>query len=766
MNERPFSRLSFFFNAQRAAARDVLKIGDSRIFVGARISTLHHADCISALAICPSNSNRRLMARNEDDFRIRSCKVRDRGGGQETARRIGTARGRPTSFLGEVHRAIRRAGGNPNRVAGTRKGGGRFNARGRGAATALSFKDRSAWSRDGSGVRTRSRRVAVKARVVKLNPQRGAARGRQFVSAKAVDAHLRYLERDGVTRDGGQGQVYSAERDVEDGRAFLDRGRDDRHQFRFIVSAEDGTTLADPRETTRSLMRQMEVDVETRLDWIAVDHHNTAHPHTHILVRGITDDGKILNIAGDYIAYGIRERASEIVTRELGRQTELEVTKQLEREVDADRFTQLDRMLIAEQQGKEFTDLRPDQDMRDTFRQNRALLIERARKLERMGLASEIETGKWIVSPKAEPALRELGERGDIIKTVHRALVREGLAEDRHPARYVLHREHATERIVGRVLDKGLSGDEIGERVRLVIDGVDGYVHHIEMDAARAEEVGRGMIVAAGSVPPGQRAADRNILDVAGQEGVYRPSEHLERARSAIDRIGGNPEAFIRSHVRRLEALRLAGHAERIDADHWRVPADLPERGQAYDLARDRANIRVSVLSPIGLGEQIGHDGATWLDRELVSRQRVALADEGFGQEVKAALETRKRTLENMGHVDDLGNGRVRAPKDLIQRLEAADIERAGKALAAERGLQWWPAVPGNYVTGQLIGNTQLSSGRFAMIESFSGDGGLGFSLVPWQPVLDKHVGQHITGLMRNDGGIEWSLGRKRGLGL
>ena len=339
----------------------------------------------------------------------------------ETARRIGAARGRPTSFVGEVHQAIRRAGGNPNRDPGTGKGGGRFNARGRGAATALRLKDRSAWSRDGSGARTRARRVAVKARVVKLNPQRGAARGRQFVSAKAVDAHLRYLERDGVTKDGEKGQVYSAERDVEDGRAFLERGRDDRHQFRFIVSAEDGAELSDPRETTRDLMQQMEADLGTKLDWIAVDHHNTGHPHSHILLRGVTDDGKTLNIAGDYIAYGIRERASEIVTRELGRQTELEVTKQLEREVDADRFTRLDRMLIAEQQGREFSDLRPDQDMRDTVRQNRALLIERARKLERMGLATEIETGKWMVSPKAEPTLRELGERGDIIKAMHRA---------------------------------------------------------------------------------------------------------------------------------------------------------------------------------------------------------------------------------------------------------------------------------------------------------------------------------------------------------
>src|SRR5450755_4727837 len=107
-----------------------------------------------------------------------------------------------------------------------------------------------------------------------------------------------------------------------------------------------------------------------------------------------------------------------------------------------------------------------------------------------MGLATEIETGIWMVSSKAEPVLWELGERGDIIKAMHRA--------------------DATERITGRVLDKGLGGDELGERVRLVIDGVDGRVHHIEMDADRAEDVGRGMIVVAGSAPPGPRAADRN----------------------------------------------------------------------------------------------------------------------------------------------------------------------------------------------------------------------------------------------------------------
>jgi type IV secretory pathway VirD2 relaxase len=701
------------------------------------------------------------MARDEDDFRIRPGKIRDHGGRQVTARRIGPARGRPTSFVGEVDRAIRRAGGNPKRHPGAGNGSGRFNARGRGAATALSLKDRSAWSRDGNGVRTRARRVAVKARVVKLNPQRGAARGRQFVSANAVNAHLRYLERDGVTKDGAKGQVYSAERDVEDGRAFLERGRDDRHQFRFIVSAEEGVELSDLRTTTRDLMQQMEADLGTKLDWIAVDHHNTGHPHTHILLRGLTEDGKTLNIAGDYIAYGIRERASEIVTRELGRQSELEVTKQLEREVTADRFTGLDRMLMAEQHGREFSDLRPDQDMRDTFRQNRALLIERARKLKHMGLATEIETGKWIVSPKAEPVLRQLGERGDIIKAIHRALEREGLAEDRHPARYVLHQENATERIVGRVLDKGLGDDEMGERVRLVIDGVDGRVHHIEMDAARAEEVGRGMIVVAGSDPAGPRAADRNIIDVAGEGGVYRPSEHLERARAAVDRLGGDPEAFVRSHVRRLEALRRAGHAERIEADHWRVPADLPARGQAYDLARDRANIRISILSPTGLDSQIGHHGATWLDRELASPGRTALANTGFGREVTEAMEHRRQSLVNMGHAAQFEDGRIRVSKDFIANLERTEVTRVGKAMAAKRGLTFTAAKTGEYVSGTLVGSTQLASGRFAMI-----DDGIGFQLVPWQPVLDKRIGQHITGTVRASGGIEWSFGRNRELEL
>lgn len=702
---------------------------------------------------------RGCMAHDDDSFRIRPGRVGNRGGTRPiSAPRA--VRARPKTFMGEVHAAIRRAGGNPYRLTGKRSG--RFNARGRGASAALSLKGRNGWSRDASGIRSRTRRVAVKARVVKLNPQRSGSRGRQFVSAKAAGAHLRYLERDGVTRDGERGQVYCADRDMADGPAFLDRGREDRHQFRFIVSAEEGVELTDIRETTRDLMKQMEIDLATKLDWVAVDHHNTGHPHTHILVRGITDNGKILNIAGDYIAHGIRERASEIVTIELGHQTEQEISRQLEHEIDADRFTRLDKMLIAEQQrSDEFTDLRPDKDMTEMFRKNRALMIDHARKLERMGLATETQSGLWKISPRAEQTLREIGIRGDIIKTMHEALERNHIARDRDLSRMTLHGETAEQRVVGRVLSKGLGSDEMGDRIQLVIDGVDGRIHHIELDTARAEGIRRKHIIEIIPARIQPRAADRNIMGITDDQGIYQPSNHIKFAAERTRRLGGDPHAFVKSHVRRLEALRRAGHVERIDEDHWQVPKDLPERGLAYDQAREGADMRVNTLSDMSLKQQIDRDGSTWLDQELISPNHTPLEHTGFGREVADALERRKRTLVAMGLAHDIDNGSVRAPKDLIQQLDQGDFERAGKALAAERGRTWEPAIPGNYVMGQLVGTAQLTSGKFAMI-----DNGLGFSLVPWEKTLEQQLGKHISGVAMPGGGVDWSFGRSRGLGL
>ena len=289
-----------------------------------RASAIWCDRCWEALVSAFSGANRRVMARDDSkNFRVRPGRLRNNGAHINP---------RTQPFLKQVQIAVRKAGGDPRQIGSGaqsgsgREGGrtGRFNARGRGAKVVASFARQSVdggWQRDSAG-RFRARRVVVKARVVRLNPQGSGARGPNVrgTMSRAVDAHLRYLERDGVTRDGERGKAYSAFENEADGKAFVERGREDRHQFRFIVAPEDATEMADLRGLTRDLMRQMELDLATRLDWIAVDHHNTGQPHTHIIVRGVLDDGRILNIAGDYIAHGIRHRASELVTRELGHQ--------------------------------------------------------------------------------------------------------------------------------------------------------------------------------------------------------------------------------------------------------------------------------------------------------------------------------------------------------------------------------------------------------------------------------------------------------------
>lgn len=107
-----------------------------------------------------------------------------------------------------------------------------------------------------------------------------------------------------MERDGSGGQLYTRDGVEPDADAFLERCKEDRHQFRLIVSAEDAGKLGDLKDATRALMAQMESDLGTRLDWLAVDHHNTGHPHTHIVIRGKDADDRDLVIAPEYIKQG------------------------------------------------------------------------------------------------------------------------------------------------------------------------------------------------------------------------------------------------------------------------------------------------------------------------------------------------------------------------------------------------------------------------------------------------------------------------------
>ena len=587
------------------------------------------------------------------------------------------------------------------------------------------------------------RRVVLKARIVRLK-----------VGSKGADAHLRYLQRDGTDREGERGRLYGRELNAADGREFVERGQEDRHQFRFIVAPEDGDRLSDLRGFTRDVVKQMEEDLGTGLDWVAVDHFNTGHPHSHVVIRGKDETGRDLIIAQDYITDGVRLRAQELATLELGPETDLELRSKLTAEISAERFTRIDRAMMAEA-GEGILNLRPEAgQVRADF--DRTLRIGRLQTLARYGLAKESDPGVWKLSEQLEPTLRGLGERGDIVKAINRALKARG--EERALESYSLHGEEASAQIVGRVIDKRLT-DELDERLGLVVDGVDGRVHHVGLGApamaAAGEGAAIGSIVEIAPAPTGPRPADRNIARIAGDSGDYRPSVHRAMAESGGVRVpGGDYGAYVESHVRRLEALRRAGIVERVDADHWRIPANFETRAGDYDAQR-RGRMTLRLLSNIDLEAQIDANGVTWLDRELVSPNRAPLVRAGFGAEVDRAMQRREEALVGKGHAWRAADGAIRAPKDLVARLERQEIERVGKSLAAEKHAPFRMKGEGDRVSGVYTGTTNLVSGKYAVIEN-----SYEFTLVPWRPVMDERLGRQISGVMR-DGGVSWDFTRK-----
>lgn len=326
-----------------------------------------------------------------------------------------------------------------------------------------------------------SRRVIVKARYTRIvGGDLGAAR-----------AHLRYIVRDGVTREGAPGRLYDASGEEVDGAAFIDRSANDPHQFRFVVSADEGAQLADLKPFIRDLLAQMEQDLDTKLDWIAVDHFNTGHPHTHIVIRGRDDHGRDLVMARDYIGHGVRARAQALVTLELGPESQLERIQKQFNEVGQERLTRLDRALMSSaKDGILVIASSPELD-----RTQHTLRIGRLKTLERLGLAEERQKGVWALDSRMESKLRQLGERADKFKMMQRALRETGI--DRAAASMALfERGPRKAPLIGKVVGVGLV-DEISDHTWVVIDAVDGRVHYAELGRLKPAEVpGRGTLVA------------------------------------------------------------------------------------------------------------------------------------------------------------------------------------------------------------------------------------------------------------------------------
>lgn len=391
------------------------------------------------------------MSGKEDDIRVRPGRVRN------------TPSPRVKSFINQVLRAAQ-----TSRLPSGRKGHG-------SSISQSNFgRGRTRYARD--RLFSSTRRVVVKARIVRH-------RTRSHRSAP-LSAHIGYLKRDGVTRDGNRGVLFDATSDRANDRAFAMRCEDDRHHFRFMVSPEDAAELEDLKAFTRDLAGQMEADLETKLDWIAVDHWNTDNPHIHLLVRGVDQTGTDLVISRDYISQGLRSRGEELVSLELGPKSEQDIRGKLEKDITAERWTGLDREIRFAADDVGAIDLRPDV-IDKTDRAIRRLMIGRLRYLEKLGLAAKTRPGEWTIALEAESRLRDLGMRGDVIKTMHQAFHRMG--QERSVTDFAIGPGTSDTLTIGRLVETGLQ-DELTGEAYAIIDGVDGRVHHVRFPGIHAFE--------------------------------------------------------------------------------------------------------------------------------------------------------------------------------------------------------------------------------------------------------------------------------------
>ena len=485
-------------------------------------------------------------------------------------------------------------------------------------------------------------------------------------AAKAAALHVRYIERDGVEKDGSKGVLYDAQGTVR-ARVFEQPRPGEKHQFRFIVSPEDGSEL-DLTAYVRRLMATLERDVGRKVEWAAVNHFDTSHPHVHIVVRGIDRDGRELRIDRGYISGGMRWRAQELATEELGQRPERDVRRAQEQEVTQQRFTTLDRELERRA---------PDHLVEARTRAPRgrideSLLIARLEHLEGLRLAERVSRNSWRLVEGWQKRLRDHGARGDILQQIHAAVrgdpsrydaLKPGEALPPEPG------EAAPAVVTGQVAGKGLS-DELKGTFYAVVETPAGRAYHVPLDARSAQTVGVGDLVSLATPPVTPvLPADRKIAEAA-------------RARGGVFAVDASAGGYAQVLVRRLRELERTGLVAAEGPARWKVPPDLLDR--LAERGRDAPPRHRLVLrkEPLSLAEQVVHQGPVWLDR----LETKTLAYWGLGADLRQAVDRRREVLRGLGiGADD---------PDRVAKLRELERRALGAQIAARSGLTFLARVP------------------------------------------------------------------------
>jgi len=580
------------------------------------------------------------------------------------------------------------------------------------------------------------RRVVVKVSLVKLG-------GKDIA---CVQKHLDYIEREGAGRDEGKGLLYNDEGLTPDKSEFENSLKDDRHYFKIIVSPEDSKDMANLTGFTRDFMRHMERDLETKLEWVAADHYDTAVPHTHIVLRGKKVDGKDLVIPREYISRGMRDLAEELVSKELGYVRQMDAARKLAAMVPQHRYTLLDRSFV-NQAKDNILDLTagPEAGSEAIWR----LDMGRLKRLGEMGLVEKTGRRIWKLDEGFERTLRRMGERDDIIRTYQRAMKEAKLSRHVYSDEIYDPFDAKAAPVVGRVVKAGIR-DDVNDRSYLVLDTTNGEALYLDAGGStNIEGVDRDMVVEAKPKSITPRPSDYTIDNIAHKRGgQYSASAHMEAD------SGARPQ-FIEAHIRRLEAMRRAGHVERHSDGTWKVPPDYLKRAARFEKSKAFANpVDLRIVSQQPLKNLAKTMGRTWLDEQLAFP---GTGDEleGFGEDVESAKTLRRKFLLDEAIISKV-SAHISAKH--LQALETRDLDAAANELAGDIGKPYRAMPTRGKVSGKYVKSIDRPSGRYGVIERAKD-----FTLVPWRATLERNKGRSVSGDISRRS-ISWTLNNGREL--
>ena len=426
------------------------------------------------------------------------------------------------------------------------------------------------------------RRVIVKALILKNDGQNWAERRQK---------HANYIQRESVGKEGDRGVAYGSEIDEIEVSDFLKRGSEDAHEFRFILSPEDASQL-DLTKFTRSVMKSLENDLKTKLDWIAANHYNTDSPHTHIVLRGADDNGNKLILDRDTISNGIRNRARKIVTRELGERTLWEIKKEIKLSVEKKRAVPLDFEIEKRLGVDRLYTLQTNVELQG-FEVSTKQQKQRLQFLETIGFSESINQTTWKIQPEFIDRLKEISIQGDIIKMMHREI-------DVQEQSCVVYKPeiHGQKELTGVVKKRGVS-DEMTDREFLVIQAPDKKYYYVDLDRysdkSRAR-VGDPVVISMTEPKSWIKKSDLNLLAFAKKDqDIYDSNKHGKWAKS----VGVSHPDYVKVHVTRIEFLETLELATKCGVGQWKLKPDFLEDLKKFeDEQKQKFTPRVSVRVP------------------------------------------------------------------------------------------------------------------------------------------------------------------------